>query len=74
MPARVVSGVEEWWLAGERVPVGLHGTERMIWMRRVGSGRCMTLLHGYPSSSHDWAKVLPRSLGQVTIIGRSSAI
>ena len=59
MPARVVSGVEEWWLAGERVPVGLHGAERMIWMRRVGSGRCMTLLHGYPSSSHDWAKVLP---------------
>jgi pimeloyl-ACP methyl ester carboxylesterase len=54
-----VRGVEEWWLAGERVPVGLRGIERMIWMRRVGSGTCMTLLHGYPSSSHDWAKVLP---------------
>lgn len=28
-------------------------------MRRAGSGEAMTLLHGFPSSSYDWARVLP---------------
>ena len=28
-------------------------------MRRLGSGPSMTVLHGFPSSSHDWARVAP---------------
>ena len=30
-----------------------------MFLARVGSGPAMTLLHGFPSSSHDWAKAAP---------------
>jgi pimeloyl-ACP methyl ester carboxylesterase len=50
----MAESIEQWWEAGERVVVE-HG----IFVRRMGSGPHMTLLHGYPSSSHDWAKVAP---------------
>jgi pimeloyl-ACP methyl ester carboxylesterase len=39
------------------VGLSLGGVERSIFMRRMGSGPSMTLLHGFPSSSYDWAKV-----------------
>ncbi len=32
----------------------------MIFLRRMGVGPVMTLLHGFPSSSYDWARVAPR--------------
>jgi pimeloyl-ACP methyl ester carboxylesterase len=51
--------VQEWWSGGEVVPLELGGTERGVFVRREGSGPSMTLLHGFPSSSHDWAKVAP---------------
>ena len=54
-----VNSIEEWWTSGERVPIRLDGIERAIFLRRMGSGPPMTMLHGYPSSSHDWAKVSP---------------
>lgn len=52
-------GIEEWWSGGERVRLGLGGEDRAIFVRRMGTGPVMTLLHGFPSSSHDWAKVVP---------------
>jgi pimeloyl-ACP methyl ester carboxylesterase len=55
--------IESWWSAGERVQLTLSGVGREIFMRRLGDGPTMTLLHGFPSSSHDWAKVLP-ALGE----------
>lgn len=39
--------------------VDLGGVARQIFLRRAGTGPTMTLLHGFPSSSHDWAAVLP---------------
>jgi pimeloyl-ACP methyl ester carboxylesterase len=51
--------IEAWWAAGERLPIELSGVERAIFVRRLGNGPSMTLLHGFPSSSHDWAKVAP---------------
>ncbi len=33
--------------------------QRSIFVRRMGDGPAMTLLHGFPSSSHDWAKLAP---------------
>ncbi len=51
--------IEPWWDAGEHVPLRLSGVERAIFLRRLGDGPSMTLLHGFPSSSHDWAKVAP---------------
>jgi pimeloyl-ACP methyl ester carboxylesterase len=54
-----VEGIDAWWSAGTRVEVDLGGTARQIFLRRAGAGPPMTLLHGFPSSSHDWAAVLP---------------
>jgi pimeloyl-ACP methyl ester carboxylesterase len=54
-----VTGVAEWWSQGEHVQLSLGGTDRSIFVRRMGAGPAMTLLHGFPSSSHDWAKVAP---------------
>lgn len=54
-----MTALDEWWAAGRRVPVTLRGAERSIFVRCLGEGPSMTLLHGFPSSSHDWAKVAP---------------
>ncbi len=55
-----MNNIEAWWSDGERVPVRLGGgVDRAIFVRRMGSGPAMTLLHGFPSSSHDWARVAP---------------
>jgi pimeloyl-ACP methyl ester carboxylesterase len=54
----LMNGIEEWWSSGERVAVELSGTERKIFVRRTGSGPALTLLHGFPSSSYDWARVV----------------
>jgi pimeloyl-ACP methyl ester carboxylesterase len=51
--------VREWWSGGEVVALELGGAEQGVFVRREGSGPSMTLLHGFPSSSHDWAKVAP---------------
>jgi len=54
-----VGGIEEWWAQGKRVQLQLDGNDRAVFVRRLGAGPAMTLLHGFPSSSHDWAKVAP---------------
>src|SRR4029453_16254826 len=51
--------VQDWWSGGEVVHLELSGTEQGVFVRREGSGPSMTLLHGFPSSSHDWAKIAP---------------
>lgn len=51
--------VEQWWDSGRRVEVRLGGVAREIFVQRLGGGEAMTLLHGFPSSSHDWAGVAP---------------
>jgi pimeloyl-ACP methyl ester carboxylesterase len=50
-----MTSVSDWWDAGGREQVG----ERELFVRRMGAGPHMTLLHGFPSSSHDWHKVAP---------------
>ncbi len=54
-----MNDIEEWWSSGEPVTIRLDDGARTIFLRRMGSGSTMTLLHGYPSSSHDWARVAP---------------
>ena len=51
--------VQDWWSGGDLVPLKLSGIEQGVFVRREGSGPSMTLLHGFPSSSHDWAKIAP---------------
>ena len=52
-------GIEQWWDSGRRVEVRLGGAAREIFVQRMGAGKPMTLLHGFPSSSHGWAGVAP---------------
>jgi pimeloyl-ACP methyl ester carboxylesterase len=58
--AEHTEGIERWWSEGEHVRLAVGGRERDVFVRRMGSGAPLTLLHGFPSSSHDWAKVAPR--------------
>jgi pimeloyl-ACP methyl ester carboxylesterase len=50
---------ESWFESGERVRVELGGDAFEIFCRTSGSGPWLTLLHGFPTSSWDWAKVGP---------------
>lgn len=55
----LVGNLERWWERGQRVSLPLGGVDRVIFTRAQGAGPSMTLLHGFPSSSHDWAKLAP---------------
>jgi pimeloyl-ACP methyl ester carboxylesterase len=55
-----MSGLDAWWSGGERASLVVGQRERTVFLRRTGEGSRMTLLHGFPSSSHDWAKVAPK--------------
>jgi pimeloyl-ACP methyl ester carboxylesterase len=51
---------EAWLASGERVSVELPGSGRFqVFCRLAGSGPWLTLLHGFPTSSWDWARVAP---------------
>ncbi len=48
--------LDEWWSSGRHVTLpDDDGQERRIFVRTAGAGPTVTLLHGYPSSSHDWS-------------------
>jgi pimeloyl-ACP methyl ester carboxylesterase len=46
-----------WIASGERVPVELASGRFEIFRRLDGAGRTLTMLHGFPTSSWDWAPV-----------------
>ncbi len=46
----------------------LSGAERQVFTARAGEGPVMTLLHGFPSSSHDWAKAAPALAARHTLL------
>ena len=72
--ALAMSSIERWWSAGEHVPLVAGEREWRIFVRRMGEGPTMTLLHGYPSSSHDWAKVAPALAGRWAADSSAAAI
>ncbi|WP_329375791.1 alpha/beta hydrolase [Streptomyces sp. NBC_01351] len=53
----VLPPLDHWIRGGTRVPVGAHE----VFVRQDGpaDGAPVTLLHGFPTSSHDWAAVVP---------------
>ncbi|MFF7183392.1 alpha/beta fold hydrolase [Streptomyces sp. NPDC008121] len=54
---RVLPPLSTWTAGGRRHQIGTH----FIFVRQDGPvhGRPVTLLHGFPTSSHDWAAVVP---------------
>jgi pimeloyl-ACP methyl ester carboxylesterase len=52
-------GLDAWFASGQRVPITLPGqTAAMhLFCRVVGSGPWVTMLHGFPTCSWDWAEV-----------------
>jgi pimeloyl-ACP methyl ester carboxylesterase len=46
--------LEDWWSEGRFVPLDGH----RIYTRDQGTGPTLVFLHGFPSSSHDWAPVI----------------
>src|SRR5437660_10436212 len=48
-----------WLASGERVQIELGSGAWDIFVRTSGAGPWLTLLHGFPTSSWDWAKVAP---------------
>lgn len=54
--------IETWWAGGERVslevPTGGGTVAREIFVRIAGAGPWMTLVHGFPTSSYDWAPMV----------------
>jgi len=48
---------DPWFAGGERVQIALAGGSFGIFWRTCGSGPWLTALHGFPTSSWDWAKV-----------------
>ena len=45
--------LEQWWAGGSFVEIGGH----RYFTRVAGEGETLVFLHGFPTSSHDWADV-----------------
>lgn len=58
--------LDQWWARGTHARVGSpawadpHEAPLHVFERVLGEGPWLTLLHGFPSSSWDWAAVAPR--------------
>lgn len=65
---RDVGDLGSWWADGEQLGIELGGDLREVFLMRTGSGPVITLLHGFPSSSHDWAKVTGRLAAAHTVL------
>jgi pimeloyl-ACP methyl ester carboxylesterase len=63
-----MTSIEQWWADGQHVPIALGDSERTVFLRTLGAGPSMTLLHGFPSSSHDWAKLAPALADRHTLL------
>src|ERR1044071_7278293 len=51
-------GLEAWFASGQRVPIVLpDGRSFHLFCRVDGSGPWVTLVHGFPTCSWDWAAV-----------------
>jgi pimeloyl-ACP methyl ester carboxylesterase len=53
----VTTTLEAWRRDGEKIIVPIRNAERQVFVRRVGHGAPVVLLHGFPASSFEWAAV-----------------
>lgn len=63
-PSGLSERVERWRSAGRTVEVRGHGIHTF---RREGSDPALVLLHGFPSSSFDWRRLLEEEQGQAAL-------
>lgn len=49
-----MSRLREWWADGHSIQIGGHE----MFTRVTGTGPTLVFLHGFPTSSHDWADVI----------------
>ena len=55
-----IEDLQTWWAGGERVEVEMpDGAKYAIFTRVLGEGPWMTLIHGFTTSSWDWAPIAP---------------
>src|SRR4051794_12673661 len=47
--------IADWWRLGSRIRLSVAGQEREVFCRVDGDGPWVTLLHGFPTCSFDWA-------------------
>lgn len=52
-----MTALDTWRHGGEIMVIPVRGVERRVFVRRLGSGAPVALLHGFPASSFEWAGV-----------------
>lgn len=55
--------IEDWWAGGERVPLP-SGHEVFTRVDGAADAPWLTLVHGFPTSSYDWAPIVDRLAGE----------
>lgn len=55
--------LNQWWSEGRTLSVKLGAGTHEVFIRMRGTGPAVTLLHGFPASSYEWAAISAR-LGQ----------
>ncbi|WP_256105992.1 alpha/beta fold hydrolase [Streptomyces sp. ODS05-4] len=62
MPRTTMPSTKEWLTGGDRIAVRGRAGEHRLFVRQDGppDGLPVTLLHGFPTSSHDWSPIVPR--------------
>ncbi|MEA5360910.1 alpha/beta hydrolase [Amycolatopsis sp., V23-08] len=58
----------EWHRHGATTTVPVRGVPRAVFHRVSGSGRPLVLLHGFPASSFEWARVEPLVARRHTVV------
>jgi pimeloyl-ACP methyl ester carboxylesterase len=52
--------LDQWWSEGRTLSVELAGGTHEVFIRIRGTGPAVTLLHGFPASSYEWAAISAR--------------
>ncbi len=58
----------EWHRQGETTTMPVRGVPRAVFRRVSGSGSPLVLLHGFPASSFEWARVEPLAARRHTVV------
>jgi pimeloyl-ACP methyl ester carboxylesterase len=53
------TGLDRWWAEGRQLTVRLASGDHEVFVHVSGDGPWLTLLHGFPTSSYEWARLMP---------------